>query len=70
MARSFEIIRKVYTHDVAVLHYRSPEVLLGSTKYSPAIDVWSIGCIFVELFLRKPVFQGDSEINQLQKIFE
>lgn len=69
-ARSFEIARKLYTHNVTVLWYRSPEVLLGTSRYTPKIDVWSIGCIFAEMFLHKPLFQGDSEINQMCKIAE
>lgn len=69
-ARPFEVSRKLYTHNVTVLWYRSPEVLLGTSKYTPKIDVWSIGCIFAELFLQRPLFQGDSEINQIYKIAE
>ncbi|XP_031623981.1 cyclin-dependent kinase 1-like [Contarinia nasturtii] len=69
-ARSFEITSKVYTHNVTMLWYRSPEILLGTSQYSPKIDIWSMGCIFAELFQRKPIFNGDSEIGQLHKIAE
>jgi serine/threonine protein kinase len=53
------------------LWYRAPEVLLGSMLYAPAIDMWSVGCIFAELASpdKKALFQGDSEIDQLFKIF-
>ncbi len=37
--------------------------------YTPAIDVWSAACIFAEMLTRKALFQGDSEIGQLMKIF-
>ena len=37
--------------------------------YGPAIDIWSIGCIFAELLLRAPLFNGQSEMDQLTKIF-
>lgn len=62
--------RKVYTHNVTSLWYRSPEILLGTNQYTPKIDIWAMACIFAELFLRKPIFNGDSEIGQLYKIAE
>lgn len=68
--QSYGTPQKVYTQSVTMLWYRAPEVLLGSSRYSPAIDVWAMGCIFGEMFSRKPMFHGDSEINQLQKIVE
>lgn len=51
------------------LWYRSPEVLLGSARYSTPVDIWSIGTIFAELATKKPLFHGDSEIDQLFRIF-
>ncbi len=54
---------------VVTLWYRAPEVLLGSARYSCPIDVWSIGCIMAEMVTKKPLFQGDSEIDQLYRIF-
>ena len=47
----------------------APEVLLGSPKYSCPIDIWSIGTIYAEMVNRRPLFQGDSEIDQLFRIF-
>ena len=49
--------------------YRSPEVMLG-LPYSTAIDMWSVGCIAVELFLGLPLFPGSSEYNQICRIVE
>jgi cell division cycle 2-like protein len=46
----------------------SPELLLGETDYSTAVDVWSIGCIFAELMLREPLFQGKGEIDQIGQV--
>ncbi|TGZ32196.1 Uncharacterized protein DBV15_01024 [Temnothorax longispinosus] len=60
--------QNIYTHEVVTLWYRAPEILLG-TRYSCAIDMWSIGCIFAEMATKKPLFQGDSEIDQLFRIF-
>ena len=50
------------------LWYRPPELLLGEEKYGPAVDVWSCGCILGELFLKKPMFQANIELNQLEEI--
>jgi serine/threonine protein kinase len=58
-----------YTHEVVTLWYRAPELLLGKREYSMSVDTWSIGCIFAELCCRKPLFPGDSEIDQLFRIF-
>jgi serine/threonine protein kinase len=49
--------------------YRSPEVLLG-LPYSPAIDMWSLGCIAGELFLGLPIFPGASNYDQVARIVE
>lgn len=69
LGRVFGVPVRVYTHEVVTLWYRAPEVLLGSSRYSCPIDVWSIGCIMAEMVTKKPLFQGDSEIDQLYRIF-
>ncbi|CAD5115197.1 DgyrCDS4191 [Dimorphilus gyrociliatus] len=69
LARAFGVPVRVYTHEVVTLWYRAPEVLLGSARYSTPVDMWSIGCIFAEMSNRKPLFQGDSEIDQILRIF-
>jgi len=51
---------KAYTKEIITLWYRAPEVLLGDEIYSIPVDIWSMGCIFAEMFLRRPVFTGDS----------
>ena len=55
---------------MVTLWYRAPEVLLGATRYSMGVDMWSIGTIFYEMLIKKPLFQGDSEIDELFKIFQ
>lgn len=70
LIRPFGLPLKSYTHEVVSLWYRAPEVLLGSHVYGPAIDIWSIGCVFYELAHRRPIFYGESEVGQLFKIFE
>uniref|UniRef100_M8B2Z3 Cyclin-dependent kinase C-2 n=1 Tax=Aegilops tauschii TaxID=37682 RepID=M8B2Z3_AEGTA len=58
------------TNRVITLWYRPPELLLGSTRYGPAVDMWSVGCIFAELLNGKPILPGKNEPEQLTKIFE
>lgn len=57
-----------YTNKVITLWYRPPELLLGEERYTPAIDVWSCGCILGELFTKKPIFQANLELAQLELI--
>ncbi|XP_070790863.1 cyclin-dependent kinase 2 isoform X3 [Pituophis catenifer annectens] len=54
---------------VVTLWYRAPEILLGCKYYSTAVDIWSLGCIFAEMLTRRALFPGDSEIDQLFRIF-
>jgi len=60
----------VMTDYVATRWYRAPEVLFGSSSYSAAVDLWSLGCIFGEMILGKPLFAGSTTLNQLEKISE
>ncbi|KAG0709671.1 kinase-like domain-containing protein [Suillus ampliporus] len=61
--------RSDYTNRVITLWYRPPELLFGATVYGPEVDMWSAGCIMLELFTKKPVFQGNDEIHQLDVIY-
>ncbi|PHH61055.1 hypothetical protein CDD81_823 [Ophiocordyceps australis] len=56
------------TQLVVTLWYRAPELLLGTPSYGPAIDMWSVGCVFGELLTREPILQGANEVGQLSKI--
>ncbi|XP_066253229.1 cyclin-dependent kinase 12 isoform X1 [Euwallacea similis] len=60
--------QRPYTNKVITLWYRPPELLLGEERYGPAIDIWSCGCILGELFLKKPLFQANAEMAQLDRI--
>jgi len=60
----------VLTEYVATRWYRAPEILLGSTKYSKAVDMWSVGCIIGELITGKAIFPGSSTLNQIERILE
>ncbi|RXG60723.1 Cyclin-dependent kinase 11B [Armadillidium vulgare] len=70
LAREYGSPLKQYTPIVVTLWYRAPELLLGTKEYSCPIDVWSVGCIFGELLGMEPMFPGESEIDQLNKIFK
>ncbi|KAL0431760.1 UNVERIFIED_CONTAM: protein IMPAIRED IN BABA-INDUCED STERILITY 1 [Sesamum radiatum] len=58
------------TSRVVTLWYRPPELLLGSTSYGEAVDLWSVGCVFAELFIGRPILKGRTEVEQLHKIFK
>lgn len=47
---------------------RAPEILLGATAYSTAVDMWSVGCVFGELILNEPLFQAKGEIDMLSMV--
>jgi serine/threonine protein kinase len=55
---------------VGTLSYKAPEILLHSSVYTSAADVWSVGCIVVECLLGKTLFTGDNEENMLNAIYE
>lgn len=69
LARAIGIPVRTFTHEVVTLWYRAPEILLGCQHYSMTVDVWSIGCILAEMVTCRSLFQGDSEIDQLFRIF-
>lgn len=58
------------TPQVVTLWYRPPEILLGSSKHSSAIDMWAFGCVVAELLEQKPLFPATTEIAQLGLIVD
>uniref|UniRef100_A0A5B7BET3 Putative cyclin-dependent kinase D-3 n=1 Tax=Davidia involucrata TaxID=16924 RepID=A0A5B7BET3_DAVIN len=69
LARIFGSPDRRFTHQVFARWYRAPELLFGAKQYGPGVDVWAAACIFAELLLRRPFLQGNSDIDQLGKIF-
>jgi cell division cycle 2-like len=69
MARKYDRPIQPYTREVVTLWYRCPELLLGAPTYSTALDIWSVGCIVAEMISTKPLFPGEGEIDQINKIF-
>ncbi len=70
LARSLTALKKsdevasVLTDYVATRWYRAPEILLGSTCYTKAVDMWAVGCIIAEMFVGEPLLP-----NQLLSCF-
>jgi MAK-like kinase len=60
--------RPPYTDYVSTRWYRAPEILLRSTSYTAAVDIWAMACIAAECYTLRPLFPGNSEIDQLFKI--
>ncbi|CAG8126043.1 unnamed protein product [Penicillium olsonii] len=61
--------KREYTALVVTRWYRPPELLLQLRKYTTAIDLWGVGCVFGEMFKGKPILAGNSDLNQAQLIF-
>ncbi|KAK9338104.1 hypothetical protein LIPSTDRAFT_75739 [Lipomyces starkeyi NRRL Y-11557] len=84
LARLFyKPLQPLFTGDkvVVTIWYRAPELLLGARHYTPAVDMWAVGCIFAELLALRPIFKGEEakmdnkkivpfQRNQMQKITE
>ncbi|KJH44311.1 kinase domain protein [Dictyocaulus viviparus] len=62
--------RQNMTHEVVTQYYRSPELLMGARRYTGAVDIWSVGCIFAELLARRILFQAQGPIDQLDLIID
>jgi len=69
LARAFGVPVRPYTHEIITLWYRPAEILMGCTQYATSVDIWSVGCIFAEMVTKQPLFPGDSEIDELFRIF-
>mmetsp|Transcript_158573 Transcript_158573/g.280028 ORF Transcript_158573/g.280028 Transcript_158573/m.280028 type:complete len:444 (-) Transcript_158573:60-1391(-) len=70
LARHYGEPLRVYSKNVITMWYRAPELIMGQKQYTTGVDIWSVGCVLAELFLRKPIFAGKSELNQLTLIYD
>ena len=71
LARMYGTPKTRLSPQAITLWYKPPELLLGASEYSAAADIWSCGCIFAELLLRRPFLQGNqTDISQLNVIFQ
>ncbi|KAH9188452.1 hypothetical protein AeNC1_009572 [Aphanomyces euteiches] len=69
LARTLRTNSKL-TNKVVTLWYRAPELLLGASDYDASVDMWSVGCVMVELFLGRPIFAAKTDTDQMMKIVE
>jgi serine/threonine protein kinase len=69
LARAFVPPIRPFTHEVVTLWYRAPEILLGCKTYALPVDIWSVGTILAEMVTKRPLLPGDSEVDELFKIF-
>lgn len=70
LAKFYGSPNRQYTHIVVTRWYRAPELLFGARNYGTGVDVWAVGCILAELLLRIPFIAGDTDLDQLAKIFQ
>jgi len=70
LARNWNEKMEKLTNPVITLWYRPPELLLGCKKYSPKIDMWSVGCIIAEMFRRSGLLTGSNDASQIDLIFK
>ena len=70
LARGVDVENPDLTEYVVTRWYRAPEIMLSTTEYTKAIDVWAVGCILAELLGTKPLFPGDDYIHQLRLIVD
>jgi serine/threonine protein kinase len=61
--------RERSTRETRRLWYRAPEMIFRKELYSFEVDLWSIGCLMAEMALGEALFNGESEVEQLLKIF-
>ncbi|ETO17466.1 Protein kinase domain containing protein [Reticulomyxa filosa] len=60
-------VKRNFTNRVVTLWYRAPELLLGDVCYTCQVDMWSVGCVFAEMLVGKPIFQGFALYSSKQK---
>ncbi|XP_065196246.1 cyclin-dependent kinase 16-like [Sycon ciliatum] len=71
LARAKSVPSHTYTHEVVTVWYRPPDVLLGSRTYNASIDLWGVGCIFMEMISGSPMFPGLNDVDdQLVNIYK
>ena len=59
---------KAYTNSVETLWYRAPELLMSECYYKTSIDMWSVGCVMAELFIKQPLFKEQNPYSQIKQI--
>ncbi|KAK7020583.1 serine/threonine protein kinase, CMGC, CDC2/CDK subfamily [Paramarasmius palmivorus] len=70
VGRRLEEKERKYTNCVVTRWYRPPELLMGARNYGDEVDIWGIGCILGEMFNRRPILPGTSDLDQLERIWQ
>jgi serine/threonine protein kinase len=70
LSRMFQLPFGTLSSEIETLWYRAPELLLGAPRYSLPVDMWSLGCIIYEIGEGEPMFESDSEVDLLNRIFQ
>lgn len=70
LAKLYGSPNRINTHQVVTRWYRAPELLYGAKQYGTCVDMWAVGCILAELLLRVPFLPGESDLDQLTRIFQ
>ncbi|KAK3782236.1 hypothetical protein RRG08_048694 [Elysia crispata] len=70
LARFYGSPSRPYSHQVVTRWYRCPELLFGARSYGDGVDIWAVGCIAAELLIRAPFLPGDTDLDQLNRIFQ
>lgn len=70
LARVFGSPSRPYSNQVVTRWYRCPELLFGAKQYSTGVDMWASGCILAELLIRVPFLPGETDLDQLGRIFQ
>lgn len=70
LAKLYGSPNRIYTHIVVTRWYRAPELLFGARIYGPGVDVWAVGCVLAEILQRLPFLAGETDLDQISKIFQ
>ncbi|KAH9518538.1 Cyclin-Dependent Kinase 7 [Bulinus truncatus] len=70
LAKFYGSPSRPYSHQVVTRWYRCPELLFGARAYGEGVDIWAVGCIIAELLIRAPFLPGDTDLDQLSRIFQ
>jgi cell cycle related kinase len=69
LARVLAQPERGFSYQAATRWYRAPEMLYAARMYGPEVDIWSAGCIMAELLALSPLFPGETDIDQLNRIY-
>ena len=63
LSKNYGTPEKQHSKNVTTRQYKAPEILFGAAHYGPPIDIWGVGCILAELYLRNFLVPGKTDID-------